>query len=76
MSSYQITSSGTIRRLSDDALIPPDVRNTDYQEYLMWLAAGNQPTQEPVPPLTAAITVSERLEALELLVDFLLEGQA
>ena len=32
-----------IKRLSDNAFIPFDPANTDYAEYLEWLAAGNQP---------------------------------
>lgn len=30
-----------IRRLADGACIPPDPRNTDYQDYLVWVDAGN-----------------------------------
>ena len=30
-----------IRRKSDNALIPFDEANTDYQEYLEWVAEGN-----------------------------------
>jgi hypothetical protein len=33
----------SIIRLSDNALIPLDPANTDYQEYLKWLDAGNTP---------------------------------
>lgn len=32
-----------IKRLSDNAFIPFDPANTDYQEYLKWVEAGNTP---------------------------------
>ena len=35
--------SQCIKRLADNAFIPFDPANTDYAEYLEWLAEGNEP---------------------------------
>jgi hypothetical protein len=32
-----------VKRLSDNAFIPLSDDNTDYQEYLKWVAEGNTP---------------------------------
>ena len=36
-------STKQIKRISDGAVIPSDEANTDYQEYLEWVAEGNTP---------------------------------
>jgi hypothetical protein len=39
-----------ITRTGDNAFIPFDPANTDYQEYLKWLSQGNEPlpADEPI----------------------------
>jgi hypothetical protein len=42
---YKLVNSlkNTVVRIPDNAVIPFDEANTDYQEYLEWLAEGNEP---------------------------------
>ena len=56
---YQLLPNTTIgvtkciKRLSDNAFIPMDEQNTDYQEYLKWVAEGgvvlsaDEPASQP-----------------------------
>jgi hypothetical protein len=39
-----------IIRVSDRTFIPFDPANTDYREYLAWLAEGNEPLPADEPP--------------------------
>jgi hypothetical protein len=38
-----------IKRLADNAFIPFDPANTDYQTYLEWIAEGNEPLPADEP---------------------------
>ena len=49
MHQYQLTKTSEINRLPDNASIPADPDNTDYQDYLKWLADGNEPLPADEP---------------------------
>lgn len=67
---YQLTTGETIRRLTDNAFIPPDPANRDYAEYLAWLEEGNtpEPAPEPVIEEKPVLSTAEKLEASGLTV--------
>jgi len=45
-----IHNSTTVLRLTDNAYIPADPRNTDYRAFLTWLGKGNTPEPADLPP--------------------------
>jgi len=65
---YTLTGSPMIIRDADNAFIPPDEANTDYQAYLAWLADGNTPNPYVPPPEPAPLTPQEKLAAAGLSV--------
>ena len=64
---YRLTSSDTtVQRLSDNAFIPFDGGNRDYQEYLQWLSEGNTPEPYVAPPPPVPQSITRRQCAIEL----------
>ena len=50
-------TENAVQRLSDNAFIPFAPDNTDYQEYLKWVAEGNLPSPaDIVEPSQASVT--------------------
>jgi hypothetical protein len=70
---YQLTQGDTILRLSDNAFIPPDPANTDYQQYLLWLEEGNEPLPPDPIPEPEPLTPEEKLAQSGLTVEELKE---
>jgi hypothetical protein len=70
---YKLTHYDTILRLSDNAYIPPDSANNDYQEYLKWLEEGNNPLPPDPIPEQEPLTPQQKLEAAGLTVEELKE---
>lgn len=60
---YQLTATTSITRLPDGAIIPADPANSDYAQYLRWLAEGNEPLPAPVPAFDQSAAMA-RLRAL------------
>ena len=66
-----------LERICDNNIvtsIPMVAGNSDYQEYLAWLADGNEPERVDPPVITEDTpTLQEKVDALELVVGMLLE---
>lgn len=65
MAEYQLTNNPhTVLRRADNAHIPDDPANRDYQEYVAWLEAGNTP--DPAPPPSRVGVIAQSTAALSL----------
>lgn len=64
---YQLTTTTSIKRLSDGAIIPSNPTLSDWAEYQDWLNAGNMPEPYPVPPPPRITAVTMRQARLALL---------
>ena len=62
----QLTNSTSIVRLSDNAFIPTDPSNRDYQEYLDWVELGNTIQPPDIQPITVNDIMRERERRLSL----------
>jgi hypothetical protein len=49
MENYKLTKNEIVVRLSDNAYIPFDQANVDFQQYQKWLSEGNQPIPADEP---------------------------
>ena len=60
---YKLKPFGILRQ-SDNALIPVDQSNRDYQEYLQWFDAGNTPGPADVEIIDTTVDPLQIREAL------------
>jgi hypothetical protein len=61
---YQLTQSAVVVRFSDGSSIPADPANSDYRDYIEWVADGGVPL--PAEPVVIERTVTPRQIRLAL----------
>ena len=60
---YQLTNTTSILQ-SDGSMIPADMGNGDYIQYLAWVAAGNMPTPYTPPAVDWRPAMYDQLDAM------------
>lgn len=74
---YKLINARSIQRTLDGAVIPTDPDNSDYKQYLNWVAAGNIPTPaDPIPVKSAKELREAEYPSIAEQLDALLEGGA
>lgn len=63
---YKLTSSESVLRLEDGAVVPADERNADWRAYQDWLVGGNMPALADQP--SAADLIKKQIADLEATV--------
>jgi len=61
---YTVNPNGGVTRDLDGAFIPPVPLNTDYAEYLKWVAAGNTPQVPLVSPESLQVALVTLVQGL------------
>lgn len=54
-----------VQRLSDNASIPNDAGNKDWQAFQSWIGQGNTAQAADLPPSTAQVTADQRTAAVD-----------
>ena len=71
---YKLTNSTGVIRTSDDALVPADADNADWQKYQQWLAAGNTPLPADVPPEPQPIPAPQQITRAQGKAALIMQG--
>ena len=67
MANYRLTTGTSVIRAADQATIPNDPLNRDWQDYQAWLAHGNAPDPAPAIPVVVPDAIS-RWQAMQVML--------